>query len=84
MKRREGGRKSDKGEVVGRREGWREREGWRKYNPGLEEVELLTSDPSTLSPVSMQAKNEYLSGILTWIESWTKWLLKSFPSSSFK
>lgn len=25
MKRREGGRTSDKGEVVGRREGWRER-----------------------------------------------------------
>ena len=46
-----------------------EREGWRKYNPDLEEGELLTSDLSTLSPVSMQAKIEYLSGILAWIES---------------
>ena len=45
----------------------REREGWRKYNPGLKEGELLTKDPSALSPVSIQAKNEYLSGILAWI-----------------
>lgn len=68
MRRREGGRTQDKGEVVGRREVWREREGWRKYNPGLEEGELLTNDPSTLSPASIQAKNEHLSGILAWIE----------------